>query len=242
MNEPDLTMDVEALFDHLVNHLQHDLSDRLDWSFTLRSPHLDRLETVAEQLSEDFFVHVQDEVENFDADGEATSGDPMLTVYCQDALTQSQVQEIADRLTALAAEYDLVYEGVACYDPIDDDDLPGWLSPVDAALRLRSLVDGGFDVDAEIPWAFLIIFNSPDALKTTAERLNETGLNDIDIYDEQDDEGSYALCVFVAGSANECALTELAEKIEAITLQNPGELIGIQFCTREELNDSGDDE
>ena len=37
VNEPDLAFDIDALFEHVVNQLDHDIEDEMEWDFTFQS-------------------------------------------------------------------------------------------------------------------------------------------------------------------------------------------------------------
>lgn len=234
-DDKDLCFDIDALFDHLVNNLDHDLAEEQDWHFTIRSNELEPLESLAEELEEEFFVHVQENVEEHDVDGGVSVGPPMMTVICRGAFSVEEVKELAERMQSIADNRGLTYEGVNCYDPIDEQELLGWLAPEDAGWRLRHMTDLGMEVDAELPWAFLVMAPSVESTEQIAAELAAEGFGDRDDFDEPDDEGNFGMCVFVEGRNNAAALQDTATQISNVASRHGGELYGIQFYTREDV-------
>jgi hypothetical protein len=221
------------------------MSDELDWEFSLRSPDLQKLRRIEKDLSKNFDVHLQEEVESIDVDGSVSIGDPLLRVIRRAAMTQSEVKEISTQFASLAAQEGLVYEGVSCCDPVDFDELFGWLSLDDAVWRLRHFTDSGLADDADVPWTFLVLTDTVDLAHRIADKLRDLGYDDVDVYDEPDEDGKFGLCVFVAGRNNEVALSEAYQKIEGTANEGHGDLHGMQFFTREgleELCDEDDDD
>lgn len=232
---PDLNFDIDALFDHLINNLRHNLEDEKEWNFFLRSADLQTLEQVAEELEREFTVQLEENVETVGIDGNVTLDDPMLSVIRCGALTADDVKRIAQRMEKLAVEHGLRYDGVDCYDPIDAEELFGWLEPEDAGWRLRHMTDCGLQDDADLPWAFLVGAPTLDSTNSIASALTASGFGDRDDYDEPDEEGVFGMCVFVQGRNNEFELNEAAKKISEIAVAHGGALVGIQFYTREDL-------
>lgn len=242
--DPDMSFDIDALFDHLINNLDHDINDEKDWSFTLRSDDLRVLEKVASELETEFMVQLQETVEEVDIDGNSSFGPPLLSIVQRSALAADDVKAIADRIRSIAIERGLVYEGVTCYEPIDDEELFGWLAPEDAGWRLRHMTDCGLEENADLPWAFLIVTSSLDSIKRIGDELTSSGFNDRDVYDESDEDGNFGMCVFVPGRNNELELAATSTKIADVADRNGGRLEGIQFYTREDVSEvfGGDDE
>lgn len=239
----DFSSDIDELFDHMINNLDHDLSEEMDWVFSLRSDDLAKLTRIGEQLSEDFMVGLQDELEEIDIDGSRSIGDPMLSVVRQAALTPDEVKTVSSQMAQLAAKEDLVYEGVDCFDPVDDEELIGWLSPDDATWRLRHFTDSGLEIDAELPWAFLVLTDTIEQASAIADELAEGGISETEIYDEPDDDGNYGLSAFMSGKNNEFELGQMNDKIKSIAEKQSGRMDGIQFFTREEFYEIyGEDE
>ena len=187
--EPDLNFDIDALFDHLINDLGHESADVLNWVFTFRSTDLQALADVESDLSEEFATQLQEEVEEVNEDGERSAGDPMLMVITEAALSSQEVIKLAKRMQGIATAKNLRYEGVQCFDPIDDEDLFGWLDVEEAVWRLRHFTDAGLETNGELPWAFLLLTQTPDQTRQLAAELSEMGMDDIDLYDEPNDEG-----------------------------------------------------
>lgn len=240
--EPDLAFDIDALFAHMMGDLGHETTDPQDWIFSLRSAELGHLEIVAAQLEGEFEVQIQETVEEIDVDGSSSMGDPMLSVIKQDALTADQVKEIAARIELIANERGLVYEGVSSYDPIDEEELLGWLPPEDAGWRLRHMTDCGLAEGTELPWVFLVLAESLDGIKKISDELDQAGFTEREEYDEPDENGEVGMSVFVIGRNDEAELMTASDNIHAISEKHEGHLEGIQFYTREEMNEVfGDD-
>jgi len=127
-NEPNLNFDIDALFSHTINNLDHNIDQVQDWHFSLRSNDLTELERVAEELEPEFTVQVQENVEEVDVDGNVSLGAPELTILRRGALSADEVKQIATRIQQIANERGLIYGGVNCYDPIDEEELYGRLS------------------------------------------------------------------------------------------------------------------
>ncbi len=240
-DDTDLAFDIDALFDHMVNNLNHELEDEKEWNFFLRSPDLAALERVAEELEGEFIVRLQEHVEEVSADG-VTLGDPMLSIIRNAALTAEDVKEIAQRMQKLADERDLTYEGVNFFEPMDMEELFGWLEPDDAGWRLRHMTDCGLEDNANLPWTFLVSCPTLESMEAIASALAAGGYDDREDFDEPDDEGNFGTCVFVEGRNNEVELNAAAKKIAGIAKAHEGALVGIQFYTREDLESLFDDE
>ena len=240
--EPNLSFDIDALFDHLINNLEHKIEDVQDWAFGLRSKDLAVLHSVAQQLENQYQIQVQESVEEEDEEGNITNGDPMLVVLQQAALTPDQVKTMAAEMKAIADQHGLSYEGVDCYDPVDEEELVDWISVEDVSWRMRSMTDSGLPADSELPWTFLILTPNGESIKPVAEALEAAGFTDRDEYDEPDEDDEYGLCVFVAGKNNEAELLAAANTISSICEQRGAKLEGIQFFTREEMDDVFEEE
>ena len=234
-NEPDLQFDIDALFDHLVNDLEHDVGDELDWHFSFRSTDLEGLQQLADELESEFFVHVQEQDDEVDANEEVASGEPELIALCRGAFNVDQIKEMASRMQVIADNRGLTYAGVNCYEPIDEEELLGWLEPEDAGWRLRHMTSLGLEENADLPWAFLVSAPTVAATETIAEKLTAQGFDDRDDFSEADDEGNFGTCIFVAGRNNEAELQEATTKITTIAEAHGGQLYGIQFYTRDDV-------
>jgi regulator of RNase E activity RraB len=235
--EPDLRFDIDALFDHMVTNLEHDVTQEMDWSFSLQSNDIEALEKVAVEFEDEFDVQVHEEVEVIDGDGNASPGEPLLTIVRCGALSPEEVKEIAERVAAAAAERGFTYEGVECYEPIDEDELFGWLSPEEAVWRLRHMTDSGLEENAELPWTFFLVTPSLESTDRIIEELKSIGIDDYDRYDDADEDGAFGLCVFARGRNNEAELETASEQATEITERHGGRLEGIQFYTREDVEE-----
>jgi hypothetical protein len=243
-HEPDLNFDIDALFAQLTNNLNHDADKELDWHFSLRSNDFNKLEQVADELETEFLVQLQENVEEVDEDSNVSLGDPILTIIERGAFTSDTVKQIATQIQQIANDHGLIYEGVNCYEPFDEDEMYGWIEPEDAGWRLRHMTDCGLEGNAELPWAFLIEAPTFNAVKSMSAALDREGFDDREEYDEPNEEGSFGLCVFFQGRNNELELSECANKISKAVESHGGTLVGIQFYTREDVEDifSNDDE
>lgn len=239
---PSLDDDIDALFDHLVQDLGYEATEEMDWVFSFRSSDFGTLQQLGTELIEEFVVELQDEVEETDEDDQRSIGDPLLIALRRDALTRDEIKEAAARLTQLAAERGVEFEGVDCFEPIDDEQAFEWLKLEDATELLGSYTESGLEEDASLPWVFLILTPTVAEAQNGADQLNELGFPSIDVYEEQDEDGNFGLCVFVDGRNNALELTDTYSKIHSISQSIGGKIEGIQFLTRAMLNDAFDDE
>ncbi len=233
----DFRFDIDALFAHLTGELGHNIEDELDWSFALRSNDLALLEKISIELEDDFLTHVQESVEEEDSEGNAVQGDPILVLVDRGAMTAEEVKEIVNQLSAIANERGLTYEGVDCCDPIDYEEIFGWIAPEDVLPRLQSMNDNGLTPDVPLPWTFLLQTPSVEATKAIKDALSEADMSDIDEFDEPDEDGNFGLCVFVPGRNNEAALAETLSGVTEIAESHGGAIDGVQFYTREEVEE-----
>ena len=221
----------------MTKNLDHDLSDEKDWTFTLRTANFASLQQAAVDLQDAFIVQLQETVEEYDSEGNYSLGRPMLSVVKRAALSAIDVKKIAKRIESIAKERGFDYEGVYCYDPVDDEEIFGWLVPADAGWRLRHMTDCGLDENSELPWSFLIQSQDMKSIKKISSELDSNDLSDRDEYDEPDENGNFAICVFLPGRNNEIELDAMSERIAGIAERHGGQLEGVQFYTREQLNE-----
>jgi hypothetical protein len=247
-NEPDLAFDIDALFEHLVNELDHDFEDEMEWDFTFQSEDFAKLGKLAEKFEADFEVslhHDEPDAEPTDdpaaiAEITASPGNSLLSVRRVAALTASEVKELAAKMATVAETEGVTYLGVSCYDPFDEDEMFGWLELEDAVWRLRHFADAGLAENEDLPWAFMIISTAADVLRNTEKAILASGFDRIRAFDEPDEEGTLGICVFVDGSNNEAELTATYERLEAIITPLDAELLGVQFFPEEAFDE--DDE
>jgi hypothetical protein len=232
--QPDLRFDIDALFDHMVANLAHDMADEKDWTFLFRSPELSKLQQLAVDLGTEFIIQLQEEVEEY-RDGVVTAGPPLLSVIRRGALTAAEVKSIAAHMSETAAKHGVDYEGVQAFRVIDEDVLFGWLDVDEAVWRLRHFTDNGLPDDADMPWTFRVQAVEIERLDKTAEEFVSIGYDRVHVYEEPDDGGNYTLCLFMNGTNNESALTEMYSKLGEIAQQHRAEPAGIQFFEEEEL-------
>lgn len=235
-SEPDLRFDIDALFDHLVENLGHDLSEEKDWCYSLQSADAAKLQQVADEMEGEWHFQLEEGMESTDG----SNGSPplaQLTLIQRGALTASEVKATAKSVQAIADARGLQYEGVSCYDPVDAEDLLDWMPPEDATWRLRVMSDSGLPPNAELPWTFLVVMPSVDALHRVTEALQGEGYTDIDLFDQPDENGVCGLCLFVAGRNVESALSAEIARIAQHAETCGGELQGVQFYDRDEFDE-----
>lgn len=223
--EPDLHFDIDALFDHMLNNLEHQLGDEKEWSFTFRDESLEKLTRIAQSLDDEFDVHLQEEVETYEND-RVFMGPPLLAVIIVAALQPDEVKSLAERFTALAAEESIVYEGVGVADPFDAEAFMDWLDIEDACWRLRYFSDCGLEPGADMPYIFLIETESRAGAEAVADALNTDGLDQTEIAEEDDATGVF---VRFAGKNDEEMLRAVYARVERIAIAQHADLIGVQF-------------
>lgn len=233
--EPDLNFDIDALFEHLSNDFERDGEEQLDWSFSFRSSQVPVLQQIADELEDEFRLHLQDSVDEIDVDGNVTSGDPMLVAVARGDFTVDEIKAFAEQMRSIAEAKGVRYEGVECYDAIDEEELFGWMEFDDAVWRLRHMTDIGVAEDEEMPWAFLVVAPTFERINAIAQACSAEGFGDHDEYDEPDEEGEFGMCVFVEGRNNESELAKTASRISELADSFEGCLAGIQFYTREDV-------
>jgi hypothetical protein len=149
-------------------------------------------------------------------------------------MTAENVKEIVAQLTAIPNERGVTYEGVDCCDPIDYEEIFGWIAPENVLPRLQSMNDNGLTPDVPLPWTFLLQTPSVEATNAIKDALTDA---DIDEFDEPDEDGNFGLCVFVPGRNNEAALRETLQGVTEIAQSHGGAIDGVQFYTREEVEE-----
>ncbi|MCC9640748.1 ribonuclease E inhibitor RraB [Rhodopirellula sp. JC740] len=235
-SEPDLAFDIDALFTHLVEDLEVDLSFPMDWTFTLRGDSLQQLKSIAETL-EEHQCELQESVEEIDEKGRLSQGRPMLSVVKTGALVPSEVKKIADRMQTIAERTGVEYEGVEVFDSIEDDELFDWMSLDDAVWRMRHFSDSGLNPGEELPWVFLLMGDTLPQMQTFADALVEGGFGNSQADEEPDEDGRFGVFIFMDGSNDEERLVAAHKQIMAIATKHDAELEGIQFLSEEDFID-----
>jgi hypothetical protein len=240
--KPNLKLDVDALFEHLTKNLGHDIDDEKDWVFTFRSDKVAPLEKLADELSAEFEVDLQEEVETIEND-RSFMGPPMLSVLVRNSLRSEQVKSISIRFENLAKANKVTYEGVACYDPSDDDEEDGfdWLSIEEAKWQLRHFTDSGMPAGEELRYVFGISASDQKHAQKMSGAIKSAGFEFVEVAD--DDEGGWGVIVVTDGSNDEKALVTHWNKVSAAVTASKGELLGVQFDQGDdEFEDDGDEE
>lgn len=227
--EPDLRLDIDALFAHLRDNLERDPDDEeSEWHFTFRSDDLDKLTRIGESLADDFDVHLQEEVETVEEDGSHTIGPPLLAVVIVASLPADEVKALAARFTDLARREGITYEGVSAFEPLDMEEVFGWLELEEARWRLRHFTDTGMQAGDPLPFVFAIEVDDEPAAEKAAEALYDAGFTTLEII-QDDAEPGVGVIVHVEGRNDEKLLAETYGRIEKIAAAHDGEMLGVQF-------------
>lgn len=234
MTEPNMSLDIDALFAHMRDNHGQDTPEEQDWHFRFRSDDFPRLEAVAVELGEEFQVHVQEETETITAHG-AEMGPPMLVVVIRDTFDVDDVKKLAARFTDLAERKEISYEGVDCFDPVDMDELFGWLELEEAAWRLLHFTDSGLEPNADMPFVFGLVSTDGEALTSASAALQARGY-DVERVEEEDqaEEGLFVRC---AGRNDGEFLTEKYNEVASVAQDTGVNLLGVQFFDEEEPED-----
>ncbi len=235
---PNLSRDIDALFSHMVKDLGHDLDDPKDWTFSLRSTDLNVLTRLGEDLSEEFHVELQESVETIE-DDRTVEGPPLLSVVVTEALRPEQVKALAARFEKLAAQKGVTYEGVASYDPMDEEELFGWLSVDDAAWRLKHFEDTGLAPGAELSFIFALSADDRKHAQAVEKALLAAGIEDTEV---MDDGGEFGVMAHTLGANDEKVLRAEFEKVERVAVAAKAELLGVQFEGPEGDEDEDEDD
>jgi hypothetical protein len=124
--QPDLKLDAAALFRHM-RKIGSDPDRHMRWCFAFRSDDVEPLEALGElldsRLREFFHVLLQDTVEEVQPDGSTIDGPPMLRLEFVGIIDEPMLKGLHKRLTALAKDHGVRYEGCDNYSefPFDLD-------------------------------------------------------------------------------------------------------------------------
>lgn len=240
---PDLRFDIDALFSHMIVNLDRNLEDEMEWLFTLRSPDFNKLARIADSLSAEFQIHLQEHVEVYEQDETCSPGHPLLAVVIQDALSPDEVKALAARFGELADTEGVEYEGVSCAEPFDEEEAFGWLDLEAACCRLRHFTDTGLKPGDDIPFVFLVESDDVDALKAAADAADASGMFKTQIIAGEDGGGIIIRC---DGRNDEALLTARYRQIETIAADVGADFIETQFFDEtaefsQAQNDEADD-
>ncbi len=229
-SEPDLTRDMDALFRHMKENLDWDPDEPLVWHFTFRDANARTLETFGETLDESFSLSLQETVETIE-DGKVFDGPPMLSVSMTGVFTVETIKANHDRFEKLAAEKQIEYEGVSCYETFDEEEMFGWMDLEDATWRLRSFADTGLEPGEAVPFVFAVEPADQTVVDNLVTEFEERGLGRTEHL--SDDEGKVVV-VLIDGANDESVLTEAFAKVGAVAESHSAELLGVQFMDLEE--------
>lgn len=235
---PDIHHDVDALFEHITTHLGHEMGDEKEWHFVLRSEDYQHLKKIGESLSDEFDIDLQESVETHEED-RTFMGPPLMAIVIVASLTPDEVKSLVTRFKGLAEEQALTYEGVSCYDPIDMDEMFGWLDLEAAAWRLRAYTDSGLAPGERVPFVFAIETDDRAGADAIATALAGAGLERVEVID--DEEQGTGLLVYVEGRNDEDLLKQEYGKVERFAAGAGGELVGVQFLEEDSEEDENSD-
>lgn len=252
-DRPDMSKDIDALFDHMLGNLGHEMDDIKDWMFNLRSADLDRLEAIADELDEEFTVQIVESVEEIDADGNSSMGPPLLCVVIQDALLPDEVKSLAERFKRLAQSQGVSYEGVSCYEPTDEDELEQlagqgdgdddndgeWMDIEEAVSRLEQLTSAGLAEGAEMVLVVCIQLDENNEGTAIGKDLSRRGFMDVEL--AENDEGETAIIAACAVNNDAKLLRAKYDLAAQIAETGGGELVGVRLGLLAGEEDEGED-
>lgn len=231
-NQPDLHFDIDALFAHLIESLEHTLETEREWHFTFRCDDLDRLAGVAGALEDEFDVHLQKEVQTVEH-GRTFMGPPLLAVMIQAVLGPEEVRSLSARFADLAREHSLTYEGVMSFEPLEMEEAFGWLALEDGLWRLRHFSDSGLAPGEPMPFVFALEAAGQRQAEAAGAALAGAGFENTEVLEDPDEPG-IGILVRVAGRNDEALLTATFQKMERIAAAAGAELLGVQFFDDDE--------
>jgi Regulator of ribonuclease activity B len=238
---PNLNFDIDALFEHLIKNLSQDLSKPLEWHFTLRSTKKEvaKLERLGAALAKEFDIHFQAEVETWQND-RMSIGPPMLLAVRTEVLTPKDVKALAKRFEGLAKKHGFTYEGVSSFEPIDMNEVFGWLELDDAVWRLRHFTDTGLKEGADVPFVFALTARKPTALQKSAEKVKRWRNTWTEFIDADEEAGEVPmLLIRCAGKNDEAALKKRYKQVESIAKETKASLVGVQYFEDAHEGDAG---
>lgn len=230
---PNFSQSVDDLFKHLAADLGHRVTDTKDWLFTLRSDDKAVLEGIAESLAGEFHVRIEPVV---GPDGDADDGgEHLLGIVVRDALPPKAVKSLGKRFVALALEHKVIFDGISCHEPADDEDLFDWVPIPVAAAQVQTLADRGSAPDAVVMYQFCVLARSEKAAETFASSLVKRGYTDVELI--EDESGQPGLVVTVSGTASQTEF--LAASTTLQQLMNPKSvlMVGAQLLLPDDQQD-----
>ena len=243
----DVAAEVDRLFAQLAE-MEYAAETELQWLFPLESSDnramRDLGDKLKRQLGEGFSFEIDEAERGPAADdeegeiGEAATG--TLTVIYTAAADADEIRKLARRLSNTAKKNKMTLGGIDCFDPNaadDDDDDPfaAWHDAEMAAEILDELTAEGLEPDTEIPWVFLVLTPDLEASESIAKKLNKEGFPNVDVYEQPVTDEDFAIGVFVTGRNDKRKLRMVWDLVNARSLADEGEVIGVQFLTREEM-------
>jgi hypothetical protein len=222
---PNFSQSVDDLFKHLAADLGHRVTDTKDWLFTLRSDDKAVLEGIAESLAGEFHVRIEPVV---GPDGDADDGsEHLLGIVVRDALPPKAVKSLGKRFVALAQEHKVIFDGISCHEPADDEDLFEWVPVPVAAAQVQTLAERGVAADAPVLYQFCIVARSEKAADTFASSLAKRGYTDVELI--EDESGQPGLIVTVRGTASQVEFTTSALVLQQLMNPKSTLLVGVQL-------------
>ena len=244
--------EIDQLFDHLANELEHSPDDPMHWRFNVVGADEAGLEAAGQKgvevwqefgrsVDEDaeFEVGLAENVEHKD-DG-STVESLVLCFQAIGTLSAEQIKALAQHVEAYAAEHGLTFEDLDCTDATDWDEYMDWMSLEDAQWRLSNLTDSGVPAGAPLPYVFAITATERTTLESVAQALADAGHEDSEIHSDPDEPEDVGLIVRVEGKNDADSLAASFASIESVVRDGAGELLGVQFFDDNAEDDLEDD-
>lgn len=234
--------DIQELYDHMVQNLEYDTSEPLDWTYSFDGPDEETMEAFGESLGEDFMWDIVP-CEVLDEEGEVAEEKLQLMVVARGVYTPADVQRFRDQLVKAAEARSIVIEEITAYEPMDDEAYEamfGLLDLEDAIWRFRHFEDTGqLQPGEEMNFDFVFGAEAEQALEALAQKLAAAGRPVVIESDAEDVatrmseipgiDSPAALFTRFAGKNDDQAMTEAYNTAQALAEEFDAELLGVQF-------------
>ncbi len=227
-----MSHDIDAYFAHL-DKIGHERAEELQWVFSFRSTDFDHLTRIGESLEDEFQVHLQEEVETIEQD-RTFMGPPLLRVELVAALTPVDLKVLHDRFGALAEDEGVDYEGFTSYEPIDEEELFGWLDLEAAIWRLRHFTDNGLEEGAPVPLVLAMAGDDEASLESVGAKLEKLGYTIDGLGPAEDEPGTYVLIARCEARNEDAVIERRYREVERTATAAGATLLGAQFFDLEE--------
>ena len=241
----DLAFDIDALFEHMINNLDHDLENELEWIFTFVNPDTEALEQFAESIADELtsaeeslelgLIPLAIQHENSNTITERT--DLIATVL--GSLQPDEVKELHNLCIKLAKDSGTEYIGVTFADPFPED-LMDYIPLHEAIARLEYLTETGLPENEPLPFNFAVECDTPDNARTLAKTLiadlDDGSLQSVDVI--TDDEPGAVIDIEYAGRNDPQLLTNIYNRINQHATTANAELIGVTHIEQHEYDET----